>query len=761
MSEVGNGRVRQLRRGVPSTSLQDADTIEADSEVVIGARTRDVAGSGDAEHDVGSPSSAVRGQVGDELVAGENEDQHWWRNHVVAAVVLPLALFLLLRPESYGLAPNRLDPFFYTGYAINFDDIMREIGDNHYFVTRWTAYLPSRIASDWMGPIVGRLVLRWATGAAVLLGLWHVGRRWRWTRPAELVIGVVVMTMPMFARAFLTDYIEWVVVAGGLALIPQCLEPRRSVARSAIIGTVTAAMLIANPVAATICGPPVLVYLWLSSRPARRVTVDAAVIATSAAAVVVAGVVVFRWRYGIGDVYEPTLEFIETRSNGRDPWKSPRMSWMFSYVWIYIPAIALVIGWFPQAVRRRFLALPGAVPASLILLAQYAFQGLDQFVRGGTGIEISYYWVFVYPGLAVFMSIMIGLFTWRWSHATSFVLIWIGLLVQARVVDVRLPGGWVVFGVLVPVAVALVLVATRRPAWSVAALTAFALALQLNAPTYDPSGYYGVNSDPHYDEIFFNPRSDAMLALDEAIWLEDRLDTLPEDEGLFFVADAFADAIIGIYGPHVTGHWLTIGPDGSLSDVAQRSISDGSVDQIAVYGSPAFVASVLAELSPWTRGILLEEHHGGGFGFDLSVVELRTPAEDPYVWEAADLLSATGSVDDGSRRGTPQVDPPGHLVFGPYVPLDGRDYRMTVEYRSDERVGLDAGLVDVSRLQVSDGELVGAGTVVAGPIGGTDGALATFTLDFVGTRSDLWEFRVWWDGERQLTVERITLEPLL
>ena len=41
-------------------------------------------------------------------------------------------------------AVPRLDPFFYTGYAQNFTELFHAAGVRHYFISRWSIYLPQR-----------------------------------------------------------------------------------------------------------------------------------------------------------------------------------------------------------------------------------------------------------------------------------------------------------------------------------------------------------------------------------------------------------------------------------------------------------------------------------------------------------------------------------------------------------------------------------------------------------------------------------------
>lgn len=40
---------------------------------------------------------------------------------------------------------------------------------------------------------------------------------------SEVLVGVVVLTTPMLARSFLTDYVEWLVVSLGIIVVCECL----------------------------------------------------------------------------------------------------------------------------------------------------------------------------------------------------------------------------------------------------------------------------------------------------------------------------------------------------------------------------------------------------------------------------------------------------------------------------------------------------------------------------------------------------------
>ena len=88
-------------------------------------------------------------------------------------------LVWLLNPDLFGLVPNSLDPMFYTGYAINLDDALAVAGNRHYFVTRWSSYLPMYLFSEMFGPFWGRLFLRLAMILTLAEVFWRFTHRYQ------------------------------------------------------------------------------------------------------------------------------------------------------------------------------------------------------------------------------------------------------------------------------------------------------------------------------------------------------------------------------------------------------------------------------------------------------------------------------------------------------------------------------------------------------------------------------------------------------
>jgi hypothetical protein len=677
----------------------------------------------------------------------------WWKTHITWSVLIPPLLFAIFLPETYGLTPNGLDPFFYTGYAINFDDIMREIGDHHYFVSRWSAYLPSRLFASILGPSLGRLALRWLIASAILLAVWHLGRRWSWNRATELIVGVVTLTSPMFARAYMTDYVEWFVVGVGIILVCQSLEVTKSWTRSTAIGAMAALVVIAYPLAATLTVAPILVYIGLRGGHPHKRWKHAVVIAIAGLGTIAVGLLAYRIWFDIPNVYAPTTAFAQDYANIRSPWKSPRLTWMGSFTWIYGPAILVAASLLFPGIRRRLFQSKWALAAVGLLVAQYAFQWIDQFVRDGLGLELSYNWVFVYPALAIAVAWVIGTAQWNWIGAGAFLVGWLLLHLQGRFTHVRLPAGWVFAALVVLTIGCLVAISIKQRTLATAGVIAFVLIGQVSAPPYDPSAYHPINGSPRYDLVFFNPAGPAERDLSEAIWLEDSLDELADDSGLFFFGGGSAASIIGIYGPHVTGRLLRADADGGPDEVSETAIRNGRVDSLVVYGEDDFVEQNLEELDESGRvaQVKMDRTHDGGWGYRLLVLDLAAPAADGFEWPASVLFSMTGATEGDRRQAIPGQDLPGFLAFGPYVDLDSRRYRVTVEYTSEADPSQDIGYFDVARDTTP---------LVATPLMGSDGAVATKTLDFEASGGGVWEFRVYWNGLGEMTLRSIQSMPL-
>ena len=673
---------------------------------------------------------------------------------LVASLGLPLILYVILRPENYGLTPNSLDPVFYTGYSINFDDILNAVGDRHYFVSRWTAYYPMYIFSKLFGPLSGRLLWRLALASMILCLLWSLGRRLGWRRSQQCLVGVLVLTMPIFVRAFFTDYVEYSVVGFGLCLACLCIREKQTLVTAAAAGVLGASMIIANPISIKEVAISMLVALVFSASQVWNRLMFVGVTAATGVATIIGGLVMFRWRYGIKNVYRPSIEFARTFVLVNDPWRSPRLEWLAKFTWIFAPAV-LIVGAIALVHRLGIRPRRIEVAALTLCAGQYAGQWLEQFARHGHGLDLSYYASFSYPSFAVAIAVVVGRLTANtrdWAIA-GIGAAWIGLLLVGVPNALRLPPGvWFALTALVVVVVAVV-VAKKSPVLTVAIVIGLIGWTQIGAPHYDASAYFKIDISPRYDELFRKAGDLSENIHNEAIWFANQMDRIGNDASASFVtAGGWSSSITGLYAPHVDGRLVGMSVDGFR--LARRSVIEvksGYRPILAVYGDPQIVKDIVNRF-PADLGVgkvLLDATHDSALRYRLVIYAMPDAANFPFTW-SADLLPVTNGEVVGTSIVVRSGDSPGFVTFGPYVPLNQGEYKVTIRYTSSSPASEQIGIFDVSSPEEGD---FGSAT-----LGGSDGQVADVTLNFaVGRTGSRWEFRSSWLGNGNFEVKSITL----
>ena len=598
---------------------------------------------------------------------------HWWPTRIVIAFGLPLVIFGFLRPEWYGLTPNEFDPIIYTGYAINLDDVIREVGQSWYFVTRWTAYMPNHLATAIAGPVAGRLLVRWIVGGVVVLSVLHLGRRWRWNRPTELVVATTLLVNPMFVRSHMTDYSEWFVVSWGVVLVCQCLEIRSTALRSMAVGVIGAAIAIANPVSLTFVAPTVLVYLiataYRSSESPRTVrawakaVVPASTVLFGAIVTIGSGWMLFRVVYGLPNVYKPTIDYLsDYSSSAAERWRSPDHSWLSESLWIYSPIVLALAVALVKPVRALFSRSRVALALAGLLAIEYAWQVYDQFISRGLSLEIPYYWSYHLPSLLVMTATVLGSCQWTSRRAGAFLGAWVAIIGATRLWDLNLPAGWALVPIAAVTAGAVFALSARHQHATLASLAIVGLLVQVAAP--GGSGQW----DPRYDRVFFEKsNSRSRMDLSEVIWLENELDQLASDAGIFFLPSADASNITEVYVPRTSRRMLGLvnyRPTGKLSDGDQSRLQQGGIRQLAIYGSSDFVSATLAELAELptpTFRIAADKTHEGGHSYRLVVLQYST-VSGGYEWQPSRLPARTGAIAGTARSAAPPPGPPARLA---------------------------------------------------------------------------------------------------
>ena len=710
---------------------------------------------------------------GSDLVDDSLQDDEWsvrsfvglvgsrWKVFALS-ILLPLGLYIVLRPENYGLTPNSLDPMFYTGYSINFDDILNAAGDDYYFVTRWSVYLPMYVADRLVGPVVGRLLWRLALASMVLLALWTLGKRWRWTLNQRILIGIIVLSTPMFVRAFFTDYTEYTVVGLGIPLVCLCLRERHTWCSAGAVGVLSGLIVTANLIAVTAIVPTVFFAFVVGSNGLRNRLWLASVMVGGAFAVILGGLLLFRLRYGIDNVYWPSIEFARTFEGTLppDPWRHPVGDWLPRFTWLYaVPALVL----FAVLLSRRGVVRFDRIEVAALGLCsvQYVYQWVDEFVRGGYGLSLSYYWAFSLPSFLVALAVVVGRLTQSISWRGTALLggAWTMLLLIGVPDRLHLPLG-ALFGFLaVAVVVIAVAVARRSAAAGLTVFLALIVWMQVGAPPYTTVWVGGTNISPNYDVLYRQAGNLSETTFDEAVWFAREMDRVPNDASASFVPiGGRAGTIVAVYAPHVTRprNIVSQTPELRIDEAARREIKAGLRPILAVLGPPADVLSLI-ETFPEDLGVgtkILDVTHDSALGYRLVVFNMPDAARLPFTWSADSLFRTQGRVI-GSEVFVDSNNSAGVVTYGPYKVLQPGSYSVQIEYRSILSASGVAGFADVGTLQF--------GPAQTKPLKGTNGATGVVTINFVVEQDQadlLWEFRSGWSGDGDLTVERITLSSI-
>lgn len=523
----------------------------------------------------------------------------WW----LVSLLLPLLLFALIRPDWFYTS-NGFDPYFYTGYAQNLGDAIAIAGDRHYFVSRWTHYLPNHLFSQLFGAEAGFLVLRWILASLIAGCIVALGRR-RWRTADVVALTVFTLISPMLLRAVLNDYIDALTTPLGiLAITLVALHPDKKLT-AVVVGGCAAAIGIVNPIGAAIILS--LAPAWLLAVRSWRTRAElAGIVAASAAAVVVFGLILFRVRYDIPNVYEPTIRFTRENTAFQDPLKSPRLWWMGYRLWIYVPLVVLLT--WRYLVKRRSVVFDGAERTILTTCAaQYGFQIWYQFSRHGSTLEIPYYWSMMVPSVTLALVVLLG--TLAKTTSPRVLPVGVGFLVAfAALSPATIPevySSWLDALVVIAAAAAIWHHLGRRASGFVTcALIFIVFTLQVGAPRPEPTLPEESIIDASYETVYNSEDSPGIDGYRAATWFSQQMDTLPtsiRQQMFFWVGDAHGPQMAAMYSAHVAGRWLNGGwgsdnPGLKLSKDFAYAVRTEQVNVIAMVGTPDDIESMTASL---------------------------------------------------------------------------------------------------------------------------------------------------------------------
>jgi hypothetical protein len=517
----------------------------------------------------------------------------------VAALVTAVAGFVLIRPDWFH-AQNGLDPFFYVGLSLNLSDFIAQGGDAHYFISRWTLYMPellfTRLLGDNIGFVTMRLALLAFTAGAI------ISLRERSDRRLDsMVVALAVAFSPLVLRAVFVDYSDAIVVPFGVACVVGSVQATVRPRSSALLGAAGSIAVIANPFAVFMLMIPLGAYLW---RARRNLLASVAVMGGAAILVAGVGLLFFRWKYGIPNIYEPTFQFIQANAGYVDPLKSPRLLWLGYRLWIYLPAFVLLTAWALSASglvrwsqRDHFVVR--------ICALQYAFQIFYQFGLQGSTLEVHYYFSYMVPAYGVAFAVVLYAALRRcstWVVAAIGGALAVVLIGLTWLPPTRLRSGLDLVVILAVMSAVSWRYARRFPIIVPAAVLAVVFGVQTRSPTAEPRLPGEFRVEAGYDSVFDRGPSFGVQAFEQVSVFLDRMDRIDDDvlDATGFVLGGGLGHLYGAaYAVHVAqpSHWLNPPPGGAdILEFAAARIAGEHYTYIAILGDPDELEEIVGQL---------------------------------------------------------------------------------------------------------------------------------------------------------------------
>lgn len=679
------------------------------------------------------------------------------RQTVFLSCVVVIAL--ILKPDLFGLIPNSLDPMFYTGYAINLDDALAAAGNRHYFVTRWSSYMPQYVACQIFGAYWGRIALRLIMLAILSEVFWRIGKRFKFSAHARIIASLLVFMMPMFVRAFTTDYQEYSSTFYGILLVSIACTQSFTWKWATLFGVLTSLMLVSNPFNFFLIGFSGFIWFMFNFGDSKLKVSAVSLMSFGAGAIctLYAGYALFRYHYNIGNVYSPTIRFIRTyKAPEKDLWTAPGRAWLGHFGWLAIPVVitslSLNVLKSSTGSSRRTVKMIQIITISVFLYHVY------MQISKGHALETSYYWAMALAPVYVLTFLLLGTLLSRNKKITASL---IPIVLTLSLIRFEIPnklqlgaGYSLYFAIIVFLLFALGAL-NRRRVFATVLIVAGVLWLQIGAPSYTTRTYGGDLNSPRYDLVYGKNAMISNQVLHETIWFTEQMDQVSDDwKSSFMSAGGWSAAIIGTYIPHPFSRWiLPASADLPLSEIVKDEMEFGSRKYLTIFGDPNEVASLLPRVMKQLprAEILLNTAHRAGLGYRLVILEGNKGEFGSATILPSKLDRNIGKIfPDGSIE-IEKGSSIGYATFGPYLSLTSGEYRAKLDFESIEhgQIGRFEMFSDVRESAISK-------SIVS------DGSQNQSTIvSFIVKPSDqTWQFRTEYNGSLGMRLNKITLERL-
>jgi hypothetical protein len=326
---------------------------------------------------------------------------------VTFLLLLPVAAFWLMNFKLI-VQNGSIDPYVYTGYIHNFQDLLERYGPTYYGV-RFGHILPARMLVALFGAIPGYLLWRYLV---VLAGSvpFYVLLRQRYDRPLAMTIVTVLVTSPFLARAVLWDYPSATAIPcllGAVCLLQ--IEHRRRRLLDLAAGFLGAVAIHSNVFGIALLAAFAGAYgaVWLVSRRGARALAERLAWFAIGPIVLTAAGWLYYWSVlNTWDIWSSTVFVVSfLLAGGAAEYRTSDPAWVLED-WAVLTPVFLSAAALLVSVGRRMsfhgmaLGTGAACGAGLLYVHQF-------FLNGNT-LEIVYYFSYALPSTFLLLALVVA-----------------------------------------------------------------------------------------------------------------------------------------------------------------------------------------------------------------------------------------------------------------------------------------------------------------------------------------------------------------
>ena len=301
-----------------------------------------------------------------------------------------------------------IDPYIYTGYINNFEDLFQRYGVTYYGV-RFGLIAPAELAAAALGPVGGYFVLRYAL--CLIAGLpFYVLVRQRFGRPAAVTSLSLLLTSPYFARAVLWDHpdasgVPFLFAAISLLLIDGRRRWMRDSGAALCAGlAIHSNIFVVAPLAVFVITWTLLSLVW--ERDIRAIVTRLSILLAGIGVVTAAASAYYRWRVDVTDMFSVTInKSLELAGGGMVEWRTAGVEWVGREWHVLTPVVLCLLALVAWSKRRNTFqeAVMWASAA-----ATTGFFYIVQFALNGNSLELFYYFSYLLPFVFLLVALIVG-----------------------------------------------------------------------------------------------------------------------------------------------------------------------------------------------------------------------------------------------------------------------------------------------------------------------------------------------------------------